>query len=342
MKAAIVRKAGELLIEELPVPEPGQEEALVKVYYGGICGTDNHVYRGSHKTAKYPVVLGHEFVGRLEKINTIKDIDVKEGDNVLVQPYKPCGICEPCIQGSDNVCTKLQILGVHEHGCFAEYIKVPAHKVFKLPDNIDLKQAILVEPLAVAVHCVRKSEMQVGQTVFVIGGGPIGMIIAIVARLNGASEVVISEPNEYRKEFARKLGFNVIDPKNTDAVEEVKTMTKGRGFDVVFEASGSLGGAAMMTGCTKTSGTIVIVGVPSDKYPIDSGLILAKELKVVGVRIHAQINFLTAIKIMESGVLKDQLAPFIDTEFDLGQLDEAMKFSLEDQKHFKILINILK
>jgi threonine dehydrogenase-like Zn-dependent dehydrogenase len=203
-----------------------------------------------------------------------------------------------------------------------------------------MKQAILVEPLAVAVHCVKKSGLQVGQTVFIIGGGPIGVITAIVARLNGASEVVISEPNEYRIDFARKLGFTVIDSKNTDVLQEVKTMTKGRGFDVVFEVSGSQAGAELMTGCAKTSGTIVIVGVPYDRYPIDSGLILAKELQLKGVRIHAQINFLTAVKIMESGVLKDQLAPFIDTEFDLDQLNEAMKFSLEDQKHFKILIKI--
>jgi len=340
MKAAIVRKINEISVEDLPVPKPGPEEALVKVKYAGICGTDIHVFLGHHSTARYPVILGHEFVGELMEINTAKETDVEIGDDVLVQPYKSCGVCDSCIQGRDNVCSKLCILGVHDHGCFAEYVKVPARKVYKLPSNIDLRLATLVEPLAVAIHDVRKSSLQVGQTAFIIGGGPIGALIAIVARLNGASDIVISEVNEYRIKFARDLGFTVINPRETDVMQEVMKKTGGKGFDVVYEVSGTKQGAELMTKAVKIGGTIMIVGVPTDKYPVDVGNILAKEIEIKGVRIHSQINFATAVNIIKTEVLNDQLVKFIDSEFTLDEIKEAMKFSIEDRKHFKTLIKI--
>jgi 2-desacetyl-2-hydroxyethyl bacteriochlorophyllide A dehydrogenase len=340
MKAAIVRKTGEILVEDLPIPVPGPEEALVKVIYGGICGTDVHVMMGHHPTARFPVVLGHEFVGELVEINTIKDIDIKAGDLVLVQPYVSCGVCDSCIQGRDNVCSKLAILEVHEFGCFAEYVKVPAHKVYKLPANMDLKLAALVEPLAVAVHDVRKSNLQVGQTAFIIGGGPIGALIAIVARLNGVTNIAVSEVNEYRIKFVQDLGFTVINPLETDVLQEVQKITGGKGFDVVYEVSGTKQGAELMTKVVKIGGTVVIVGVPTGIYPVDTGSILAKEIQMTGVRIHSQINFAAAINIMKTGAINDQLVKFIDSEFTLDEIKEAMEFSMKDQKHFKTLIKI--
>jgi threonine dehydrogenase-like Zn-dependent dehydrogenase len=126
MKAALFRKPNEISVEELPNPKLGREEALVKVKYAGICGTDVHLYHGEHPTAKYPLIPGHEFVGELVEMITDKETDLKIGDYVIAQPIKSCGVCDACIVGRDNVCSKLNILGVHESGCFAEYIKVPA------------------------------------------------------------------------------------------------------------------------------------------------------------------------------------------------------------------------
>jgi len=340
VKGVLFRNAKEVSVEELPNPKPERDEALIKVKYAGICGTDIHVYRGEHPTAKYPLVPGHEFVGQLVEMNTDKETDLKAGDYVLVQPIKSCGVCDLCIQGRDNVCSKLTILGVHDFGCFAEYIKVPARKVYRLPDGVDLRLAALTEPLAVAVHDVRASNLKVGQTVLVIGGGPIGVLIAMVAKLNGASKIVITEVNKYRIKFAEDLGFTVINPTEDGLLPKLLDQTDGKGFDIVYEVSGTRPGAELMTQAAKIGGTILIVGVASDKYPVDVGSIMAKELEIKGVRIHSQINFAAAIEILKSGVMNDMLVKLITHEFPLDRAEEAIKFSIEDQEHFKVLIKI--
>lgn len=340
MKAAIVKKINEVSFEEVPKPAPGIEEGLVKVKYSGICGTDIHVYTGHHATAKYPVILGHEFVGELVEINTVKGTDLKVGDYVLVQPFNSCGVCDACIQGRDNVCSKLSILGVHEDGSFAEYVRVPLRKVYRMPDGLDLKLAALIEPLAVAVHDVKRSNLKVGQTAFIIGGGPIGALIALVARLNGASKIVISEVNEYRIKFIKDLGFEVLNPKEMDVAQEVLKMTDGKGFDVVFEVSGSQPGLELMTKAVKITGTIVIIGFPKDKFPVDTGLVASRELVIKGVRVHSQINFASGIDIMKAGIINDQLVKLIDKEFKLEEVEEAIRYSIEDQAHFKVIIVI--
>lgn len=340
MKGAILRKYNEIEFEELPIPVPGVEEALIKVEYAGICGTDVHVFLGNHPTSRPPVILGHELVGKLVEINTTKGTSLKIGDTVVSQPFSSCNSCDLCVQGRDNICTDLKIFGIHQDGCFAEYVKVPLKKIYRVPLGIDSRLAALLEPLAVAVHDVKRSDLKVGQTVFIIGGGPIGILIAIVARLNGASKVVISEVNESRIQFAEDLGFTVINPLKEDVNAEVSKITDGKGFDKVFEVSGTSQGAELMTKVVKIGGKIVLVGIPKGKYPVDLASIILEELKIEGVRIHSQINFSTAIDILLSGVLNDQLNKLITNEFPLMEIKEAMKFSIEDQVHFKVLLKI--
>jgi len=340
MKAALLAQVEELGIVDLPVPAPGHGEALVRVKMAGVCGTDLHVYHGHHRTARLPVVLGHEFAGELVEINGECRAPLHAGSDVLVQPYYACGSCGPCVQGRDNVCSRLSILGVHRNGCFAEYVVVPLRKVYPKPANISLQLSTLAEPLAVAVHDVRMSGLQVGQTAFVIGGGPIGVLIALVARLSGAAKVVISEVNPYRIRLAQEMGFTVINPRETDIIREALLEPGGCGYDVVYEVSGTRQGAEIMTQLAKIAGTIVIVGVPTEKYPIDTGGILAKELRIVGVRIHAQLNFMDSLAILESGVLNADLAKFIDKVFCLEAIEDAFRYSIEDQEHFKVLVSM--
>lgn len=342
MKAAVVRKHGEINIEDMPVPEIKEGEALIRVRYNGICGSDLHVMAGEHRTAALPVIMGHEFVGELVDFKPCGDEvwDLKAGDRVAAQPYNSCRKCDACITGLENVCSKLSILGVHENGGFAEYAKVPLRKVFKLPDSMDMELAALIEPLAVAVHDVRQSRLLVGQTAFVIGGGPIGILIAMVARLNGASRILISEINEYRSNFARDLGFEVINPAKVDAAAEALKYTKGKGFDAVYEVTGTVPGAALMTKACKTGGNVVIVGVPKEPVPVDTIDVFFRQLNIVGVRIHSQLNFGAAIEIIESGVINDDLRKFITRVYPLDQVKEAMEYSYNDQEHFKVLLQM--
>jgi 2-desacetyl-2-hydroxyethyl bacteriochlorophyllide A dehydrogenase len=340
MKAALFKAPGDLSVTQLPQPELSFGDALVRVRYGGICGTDMHVFQGHHKAAKFPLVPGHEFVGTLVEAYGELGGGLILGNDALVQPYYACGTCSLCISGRDNICSRLSVLGVHRDGCFAEYVTVPIKKVFKLPEGLDYQLAALTEPLSVAVHDVRMSGLKVGQTAFVFGSGPIGMLIALVARLAGATKVVISEVNAFRILFAEQLGFSVINPMTTNLLDTAAALTDGHGFDVVYEASGTRQGAEAMTQLVKIGGKIIVIGFPAEKYPIDTAAITAKEIAIQGARIHAQINFMEAIGVLASGVLNDDLYKFIDRVYILDDFGEAMRYAIEDQEHFKVLVEV--
>ena len=237
MKALVFNKPHEMVVTDMPKPEIGEGEALIAVKYCGICGTDVTVFNGGHATAKYPVIPGHEFVGELVEIKGAGSDMFKIGDRVCAQEVVSCGHCAACARGEDNVCENLQVIGVHTNGGFAEYVRVKANKMYKLPDNVDLKTAAIVEPLAVAVHDVRRSGLQVGETALVVGAGPIGLLVALVARCAGARKVVVSEAMPSRRAFAEKLGFPTVDPLSTDFTARMAELSE-RGFAVSFETGG--------------------------------------------------------------------------------------------------------
>lgn len=342
MKAAVIEQFNHISMKEVLEPELGYEEALIKVEYAGICGTDVHIFQGHHKQAKPPLIPGHEFVGRLAKVNTNTKLDLKIGQRVVAQPLTGCGKCELCIQGRDNVCVDLNIFGVHSDGCFAEYIKVPLRKVYAIPEDIDPRTVALVEPLAVAMHDVKRSNLKVGQTALIIGGGPIGILIAMVAKLNGASKVVISEINESRIQFAKDMdmGFTMINPFKDNIDDRINKLTNNMGFDVVYEVFGVQAGADLMTKATKIGGTIMMIGIPNKNYSVDTGALTLKELKMEGVRIHAQINFAAAVEAIKNNVFNEKLKMLITDEFNIEDVEKAMEFSIVDKNHFKVLLKM--
>jgi 2-desacetyl-2-hydroxyethyl bacteriochlorophyllide A dehydrogenase len=340
MKAAILRDKNQLELADVGIPNIGAGEALIRVAYSGICGSDVHVWHGHHPTATYPRIPGHEFSGILEKYIGIPRDGLKTGDPVVVQPFWSCGLCEPCIRGMDNVCQSLKVIGFHEDGSFAEYIRVPLKKVYKLPDNVDLRLGAIAEPLSVAVHDVRRSGLMCGEKALIMGGGPIGMLVALVAQHAGAADVYVSEINEYRLEFAQKLGIKTINPVKSDLKQETMRITGGKGFDVVYEASGSKPCISAVTDVVKIGGTILMIGMASELHPINLSAVFAKELTVKGVRLHAQQSFEGAIALLQSERLNDKLNCIIDKEFMLDDFVQAMNFQVEDPNHFKVLIKI--
>ena len=340
MKAAVLTAFNQLEIKEVARPVLKEGEALIKVLYAGMCGSDVHIFSGHHPTAKPPLILGHEFCGVIEEVKSADATGLKVGDRVVAQPILACNRCEMCVQGRENLCAALNVVGVHSDGCFAAYIKMPIRKIYRLNEATDLKLAALIEPLAVAVHDVRRSGLVAGQTAFIIGGGPIGILIALLAKLSGASQVVLSEPNEIRAALVEKFGFKVLNPTKIDLLAEVAKMTDSRGFDVVFEASGTGQGAALMTEVTKKGGVIVLVGFPKGPYPVDTGSIVTKELRVDGVRVHAQANFAAAVSLLESGTLDQPLRQLMTDEFALDEIGAAMDFSIADQKHLKVMLRM--
>ncbi|MCD8357071.1 MAG: alcohol dehydrogenase catalytic domain-containing protein [Clostridia bacterium] len=340
MKAAVIDKANSIHLQEKAIPQIRDGEALIKVRYCGICGSDLHVLHGQHPTAEFPVVPGHEFVGELVEAKGAGAEDLKPGDMVVAQPFFSCGNCEPCAKGHDNVCRHLKFMGAHCDGGFAEYVRVATRKVYKIPEDMDLKLAALVEPIAVAVHDVRRSGLEVGQSVLIIGGGPIGMLIAMVARQSGACKVVISEINQFRCEFAQNLGFETVNPLDADFAKKMQKLSGGKGFDVTFEVSGSKAGITSAIEYTTIGGMIMVVGMTKEPHAVDLSAMFAKELQMQGVRIHAQYNFIGAIELLKSGEMDEVFASLISKVFPFDEIEQAFDFVQTPGDYFKVLVEM--
>ncbi|MDY3618711.1 zinc-dependent alcohol dehydrogenase [Agathobaculum sp.] len=340
MKAAVIREPGSIHLEEIGLPAVGEGEALIKVRYCGICGSDLHVLHGQHPTATFPVVPGHEFVGELVEAKGVGADAFAPGDLVVAQPFFSCGNCEPCAQGHDNVCQHLCFMGAHCNGAFAEYVKVLTRKMYKIPKDMDLRLAALTEPVAVAVHDVRRSGLQVGETALVIGGGPIGMLIAMVARHTGARKVVISEINPFRREFAEKLGFETVNPLDADFDRQMMGLTDGKGFHVSYEVSGSKPGITAAVQYTAIGGMVMVVGMTREPYPVDLSTMFSRELRMQGVRIHSQYSFIGAVELLKSGALNEEFLSLVSKVYPLDEVEQAFAFSEIPGDYFKVLVEM--
>lgn len=340
MKALVIERPEEMHIVERTRPEIGEGEALIRVQYIGICGTDVHVLHGHHPTATFPRIPGHEFAGELVDIKGEGSELFQIGDTVTAQELLTCGVCDSCAKGEDNACTQLQIIGVHADGGFAEYVKVKTKKLFKIPKHVDIKRAALIEPLAVAVHDVRMGGMQVGENVLVVGGGPIGLLIGLVAQRGGAGKVVISEVVESRRKLAEEFGFIALDPLEEDFEEKLLSVNNGKMYDVGFEAAGVPTAITTLVDYVKNTGTIVQIAMTKGPYPVDTGKVFAKELRIQGVRIHNQYNFGGAVNMVVDGAMNEKLDKLISKVFEFDKVTEAFAYAEKCKDAFKVLVKI--
>lgn len=217
MKAAVLKNWLDLELCDIPVPVPGENEALIKVKRAGVCGSDITVYRGKHMTATVPTVLCHEILGTIESLPEGYDGKFKLGQRVLMNPIISCGKCAACQRGLPWVCENLKLLGIHVDGGFAEYTKVGVDKLVALDEDIPDEVAILGEPFAVGQHVMVNSQVQKGDKIFISGGATVGLYIAVFAKAAGAGRVIISEINEPRRKFVESMGIETINPTETDA-----------------------------------------------------------------------------------------------------------------------------
>ncbi|MFD0959876.1 zinc-dependent alcohol dehydrogenase [Paenibacillus chungangensis] len=288
-----------LTARELPVPEIGAGEVLIRVAYTGICGSDLLIWNGGYPRVKPPVTIGHEFSGVIEAVAD-RNGSLKPGDRVVVEPLLTCGECFACRSGEYNLCRSLGLIGIDVNGGMAHYVKAAADKVIRIPDTVSLKDASFVEPLAVGVHMVNQAAVRAGQTVLVAGGGPIGLIAASIARLRGA-DVYISEINPFRIEKAKAFGFHVINPQESNVVETIRAVTDGDGAHVALEVTGTPFGLTDCIEAAGTKGTVLIAGMAKKQPMVDTYKILAKELHVVGSRVYKKEDFHEALRLIESG-----------------------------------------
>jgi (R,R)-butanediol dehydrogenase/meso-butanediol dehydrogenase/diacetyl reductase len=337
VKAVYYQGSGRFTLGRGEILPPADGEVRIEVAYCGLCGTDLHIAHGAmdHRV-RPPQVIGHEMAGTVAEVGAGVP-DLGPGDKVVVRPLDSRGETA-ADKGISHICRNLKFLGIDTPGAFQGSWTVPAFTIHRLPPDVDLKLAALTEPLAVACHDVRRARVAAGETVVVIGGGPIGVMIALVARSRGA-RVIVSEVNPSRIAFIRKLGLGleVVDPGETDLARSVEEVTNGAGADVVFEVSGSAAGALAMTTLAGLRGRIVVVAIFSAPPAVNLFDVFWKELEVLGTRVYEPGDYESAIGLIIGGRLP--LADLITSVEPLEQLPAALEQLEHNPSAMKILVD---
>lgn len=295
MKAARLYGIKDMRIENISIEEPKEDEVQIKLAYMGICGSDLHSYHHGFGIATVPhpitgltapMVLGHEGAGEIVKVG--KNVsNVKVGDRVCIEPLVYCGKCEACKKGHYNVCEhgtgpdgSGNVIGDARNGVFAEFVNVDAVNVYKIPDNMDMMMGALVEPVAVSVQTIQKSGLKVGQSVLIMGAGPIGLIVATTAMLAGATNVFIADVAEERLELARKIGVPyVINSGKTNVVETINKIN-GKGVDIAYDVAGVQATFDVCTDAVKKNGKIMVVAVFNEPPRVDFSKLLMSGIDI--------------------------------------------------------------
>jgi len=326
MKALVFRGEGRAGVEERPRPEVQPGQVLIRVRACGICGTDRHIYHGEYPAAS-PVVLGHEYAGEVVALGPDLS-DLAPGDRVAVDPNIVCRRCRACHRGNVHLCENLTALGVNYDGGFAEFSLAPRAQLYLFPESLGWAEAAMVEPLACCLHGIDLAGIRAGQTVLVIGGGAIGQIHAQLARLSGASRVVLSDPVQRRRQLALELGADAVLDPGAQTVDEMCRDLDG-GADVVIEAVGSQVSAEQSIALAAAGGTVIWFGAaaPGARSTVSPFNIYRREITVRGSFVNP-FTHSRALALLATGRL--QVAPLITRRVSLDELPAILAESAGD------------
>lgn len=345
MLAAVYHGPNDLRVEERPVPEIKSNEALLKVISTGICGTDLRIWHGSHRkyspgTIRIP---GHEVVGDIIEVGA--DISgMEQGQRVFMAPNMGCGHCRQCISGNNNLCAFYDAPGITFDGSFAEYMRVPAAAILQgnlipISEQVDPAVATLIEPFACVLRGQEAVHIQPGESVLVVGAGPIGIMHVMLARLQGAAKVFVSELNSERALQVKEFGADiVVNPADEDLSEIMHSHTKGTGVDVVIVAAPAHKAQQAALEAAAIGGRInFFAGLPKDNPTIElnSNLIHYKELIVTGTTASSTQNCKRAAEVVNSGRI--ELSSLISARFPLGEAVDAFSVA-ESGKALKVVL----
>ncbi len=302
MRAVTYTGARTLEVEtRMPIP-PGSGEVQISVDYVGICGTDLHIFHGDMDARVHrPAIVGHEMSGRIAALGDgVSGWSV--GQPVTVMPLIWDGTCPACLAGNQHLCHKLTFIGIDSDGALQGSWNVPVNVLVALPADISLEHAALVEPTAVAVHDVRRAELAPGEKALVVGGGPVGLLIALVARREGG-DVQIVELDPYRRGVAEQLGFKTLDPRDVDVAQVVNDWTGGAGVDVAFEVSGAAAGVATAVDHLSVRGRLVLVAIHSQPREVNLFKFFWRELSLIAARLYVRADFERAVELLADGTI---------------------------------------
>ena len=328
MKAAVFKEVGEpLQVESVADPVPRGDGLVVKVAYCGVCGTDLHATREGLTTACCDQILGHEYVGEIVEVGKQAEGDWQLGDRVCAMPFIACGHCLPCAAGRFFECQDKTVPGVDAPGGFAEYVNTGCRETLRLPDDLGLQNAALIEPLAVGIHAVRVAEVKAGSRIMVIGAGPIGLTVALWARFFGAREVVVSELAATRAALARKMGATHVicpDP-SADAAALLAQFSDAAGGppDIIFECVGAPGLLQQCIEMAPQRGKIIPVGVCEQPDAIMPFFGLIKELQIQFAIAYTRDDFETCMAMLAEG--RVDVSPMVTDVVSLDELPQAFE-----------------
>jgi (R,R)-butanediol dehydrogenase / meso-butanediol dehydrogenase / diacetyl reductase len=324
-----------IVVRESPPAPLDANDVRIDVAYTGICGTDLHILHGAMDgRVSRPAVLGHEMSGRVAQLGEAVT-GWAVGDRVTVMPLAWCGTCPACRARHSHVCHRLNFIGIDSPGAMQACWTVPAHLLVRLPDELTLRDGALVEPTAVAVHDVRRSRLRAGERAVVVGAGPVGLLIACVARDVGA-DVLVVEIERHRRSVAESLGFPTVDPTVTDVGVHVGQWTDGAGADVAFEVSGAGAGVRTAVEVLAVRGRLVVVAIHPTPREVDLHRVFWRELEILGVRVYQRTDFEEAVRLLATGAVPaDRLISAVVA------LDEVMTAfeTLESGTSVKVLID---
>jgi 2-desacetyl-2-hydroxyethyl bacteriochlorophyllide A dehydrogenase len=336
MQAVVYAGPGRLELQNRPDPSPGDDEALLAVSHVGVCGTDLLIWEGGLTRVQPPVVLGHEFSARVISAPTATGFD--EGQPVVVEPLLSCGSCAPCRSGNGHVCVRLGLVGIDVDGAAAATVAVPARRLHAVPEGLGLREAALAEPTAVACHMVDRASLAPDATVLVVGGGPIGVLVGLVALAQGAGLAVVREPNPRRRAVAETVGLSTSVP-DDEPIPELATRTGADGFDVAFELTGLGVGLESAIEATRVRGTVLLGGLPHGAITVPTAPAVLKELELRGSRVYRSSDFASALALLADGRVP---APHLITKV-VGlddAIDGAFRAIRDDKWEMKVLIDV--
>jgi L-iditol 2-dehydrogenase len=321
MKALLLRKYRELEVTEFPTPEIGEDEVLVRVRACGICGSDVHGYDGSSGRRIPPLVMGHEASGVVARVGK-RVRTFQEGDRVTFDSTVYCGQCPFCRRGKVNLCEHRQVLGVscgdyRRHGAFAEFVAVPQHIVYRLPDDLSFEEAALIESVSIAVHATHRTPVRLGDTAVVVGTGMIGLLVVQALRAAGCTRIIAVDIDDFKLERARELGADDgLNAKNVDVTAAIAERTEGLGADIAVEVVGGTASLNTALSAVRRGGSVTLVGnlAPQVEMPLQA--VVTRELSLFGSCSSAG-EYPACIELMARGEI--QVRPLISATAPLEE-----------------------
>jgi 2-desacetyl-2-hydroxyethyl bacteriochlorophyllide A dehydrogenase len=343
MKALVKTKPepGGVEFLDWDIPKVGTREILIQVKAVGICGTDLHIYDWADNIVReyqpqLPLVMGHEFAGIVVELGSQVE-NLRAGDRVTVMPVLYCGECYFCRDGRQNICDHRPLLGLGANGAFAQFISVRSMNVFKLDDNVSFELGALSELTCVGLHAIERARLTSGETVVVVGPGPLGLMMTVLTKHSGAARIFITglEADRERLEIAKQIGATPIHVEKEDPKKPILDYTGGLGADVVFETAGSSSGVTQSLNLVRKGGRVCILGQGHESTEIPTAMLSFREIELVGTRAYTPKNWQTVFHTLLNAA--DDLKRIITHRFPLYMAEDGIK-KMKSQEGLKIIL----